>query len=780
VDDALHAQVPGPEPNRPGPSVPVGTTRSGDSEREQKLAVLLDRLQGEAGALGTAGAWAACLSTAARLPGESFANIVLVTARQPGATMVRGYEAWREAGRQVIRGEQGIEIFSAPRSPAGSTCRQQEAEPGAPSWREATRVAYVWDIAQTSGPPAAATGALLAAPGEVPAGLCNGLRWLARREGYAVEQEQGAPADGVTFWTPRRIRVPPGPADARMAWALAHQLGHVLAEHASLHQPGETTSGTACCGVRKAVADAVAFIIFTRYGIPAPHQPESPAAWAGTDPRAQPAAAILGAGERVTAAAARIASHLDTILPGGAPAPSQAAETAPASLQAPRGKHEAVTARHLPARPAQPPEPDERAVGILRYAGEFYAGLLDGSWVPAYLRSRGIGEDAARTWQIGCAPASWTTLTDHLRAAGYTDQEIEAAGLARTSSRGTLIDHFRDRVILPVRDPHGRIAGFTGRARPGSPAEVPKYINSPQTSLYRKGDLLFGLWEARRALTSGAVPVMVEGPFDAIAVTIAGAGHYAGLAPCGTALTDRQVFLLRRSCDLASTQVLVAFDGDPAGRKAAIRAFGLLRPATSALASARLAGRDPAQILQESGPQALREVLATGTEPLLGVVTDAEIARWDNRMGDTEGPFRAMRAAAGVLAGLLPASAARHLRQITAGTELAAFDDQFRPAPLTRLPEIARALPADTSREVVRLANRLGFTASDILIEVANAMTRQAGRPGGRGQASAARLAAAGFPNPPLETRAEETPAVEPERAYGRSKAGSLRQQSAR
>ena len=751
--------------------------------------MLRDRLQAEAGALGTAGAWAACLRTAARLPGESFANILLICARQPGATVVKGYEAWREAGRQVIRGEQGIEIFSAPRSRAGGARRQREAEPAAPAWREATRVAYVWDIAQTSGPPPVSRAALPAAPGEVPAGLYDGLRWLARREGYAVEQEQGAPADGVTFWTPRRIRVPPGLADAEAAWALAHQIGHVLTDGTSLHQPGETTSGTACSGVREAEAVAVAFIIFTRYGIPAPRQPASPAAWAGTDPRAQPAAAILAVGERITAAAARIASHLDTILPGRAPAPGQAAEAAPAPPQAPRrGGREAVTAHRPPAPPEEPPEPNERAVSILRDAGAFYAGLLDGSWAPAYLRSRGIGEDAARTWQIGCAPASWTALTDHLREAecadeeeaGYGDEEIEAAGLARPSSRGTLIDHFRDRVMLPVRDPHGRIAGFTGRARPGSPAEAPKYINSPQTGLYRKGDLLFGLWEARQALASGAVPVIVEGPFDAIAVTIAGAGRYAGLAPCGTALTERQVTLLRQSCDLTGTGVLVAFDDDPAGRKAAIRAFGLLRPATSALASARLAGRDPAQILQESGPQVLREALATGTEPLLGVVVDAEIARWGNRMGDTEGPLRAMRAAAGVLAGHLPASTVGRLRQVTAGIELTAFDDQFRPAALPQLPGIASALPADTGREVVRLADRLGFTASDVLIEVANAVTRQAARPGGRGPATAARLAAAGFPAPPLETRAEGTPAVEPQRDGRHRKTGIPRQQPAR
>jgi DNA primase len=530
----------------------------------------------------------------------------------------------------------------------------------------------------------------------------------------------------------------------------------VLADGASPHQPGETTSGAACSGVRKAEADAVAFIIFARYSIPAPRLPASPATWAGTDPRAQPAAVILAVGERITAAAARIASHLDTNLPGHARRAPVAAQPAPP----PR---EAATPRRPPASPAHPPRPDAGAAGILRDAGALYASLLAGSWVPAYLRSRGIGEDSSGTWQIGYAPAGWTTLTDHLRTAGHADEEIEAAGLARRSSRGTLIDHFRDRVMLPVRDPAGQIAGFTARARPGAPEKVPKYINSPATSIYQKGSLLFGLWETRQALAAGAVPVIVEGPFDAIAVSAAGAGRYAGLAPCGTALTDRQVILLRQSCDLAGAGALVAFDDDPAGRKAAVRAFGLLRPAVSALASARLAGRDPAQILQESGPQALRETLATATEPLLDVVVDAEIAQWENRLADTEGPLRAVRAAAIVLARLLPPATASQLQQITAGTELSAIDDQLEHAALPQLPGIARALPADTSRQIVRLADRLGFTASEVLIEIANAVTRQSSRPSSRGPA-AALLAGADFPAAPLETPAD-VPAAGPERA---------------
>jgi hypothetical protein len=131
------------------------------------------------------------------------------------------------------------------------------------------------------------------------------------------------------------------------------------------------------------------------------------------------------------------------------------------------------------------------------------------------------------------------------------------------------------------------------------------------------------------------------------------------------------------------------------------------------------------------------------------------------------------------LAGLLPADAAGNLRKITAGTQLAAYDDQYRHIPLPQLPGIARALPADMSREVVRLASRLGFTASDILIEIANAVTRQTASPGA-GPATVARLAAAGFPDTPTEMRTEHAPAAEPEGARRHRKTGSPRQQPAR
>jgi DNA primase len=208
--------------------------------------------------------------------------------------------------------------------------------------------------------------------------------------------------------------------------------------------------------------------------------------------------------------------------------------------------------------------------------------------------------------------------------------------------------------MLPVHDQRGNIAGFVGRARPGTPPEVPKYLNSPETGSYQKGSLLFGLHQARDRLARGATPVIVEGPFDAIAVTVADPGRHAGLAPCGTALTSKQAAILAQAADLGSTGVLVAFDDDQAGRKAAVRAYDILRTVSGRLQSAVLSGKDPAEILQTEGPAALRTILRDQVQPLSAVVIDAHLAPWERRLHDPEGPLLAMRSSATFIAGLLP------------------------------------------------------------------------------------------------------------------------------
>jgi DNA primase len=704
-------------------------------DRQARLAALRTRLQDMAQQIRTAEDWERTLRAAAQLAGESWANILLISSRIPAATVVKGYQAWRAAGRQVNRDETGTEIFAGPHQQVRTRRGDQEGDAPNLGWRDADRVTYVWDLSQTSGQPLLRRPAISSASPKVPPGLWDSLCWLARREGFAVEREPGCPADGTTLWAARRIRILPGLAPGEAVWALAHQLGHVLLHNTTAAPPDASTSF--CQGVRKAEADSVAFITCIRHGVPVECDFSSPQTWAGTDPRAQPGAAILAAGERITAAAATISGYL---------APSRVETN---ELKAP------------PPALALQPEPDSTIEAILLDAETFYAGRLAGSWVPAYLSKRGITAAAMTEWCIGYAPGGWTALTSHLRRLGHPDDAIQAAGLARVSSRGTLIDHFRDRVMLPVHDEHGKLAGFIGRARPGTGPDVPKYMNSPATSTYQKGDLLFGLHHARDHLARGATPVIVEGPFDAIAVTHADPGRFAGPAPCGTALTTRQAEALHRAAGLDRAGVLVAFDDDAAGRKAAIRAYDVLRGFSDRLQSVTLAGRDPAEILETEGPLALLAVLRDRTQPLSAVVIDTRIDSWQRRLRDSEGPLLAMRSVATVIASLLPPEAAQAIRQITGNKELDTLDEQMRPVANPELPAIARALPADTAYQITRTAERLGFTDySDVLAEVANAVTRRAGHPKGIPPEAAPKLANAGFPHPPLAIQRRTDPPV--------------------
>jgi DNA primase len=533
--------------------------------------------------------------------------------------------------------------------------------------------------------------------------------------------------------------------------------------------------------VRKAEADSVAWITCARHGITPVGGLPYPASWAGTDPRAQPAAAILAAGHRITTAAARITGHTVRILHGDEPVPSLTASPRPATQTARPGAGQPGTVIAQASTPvtkpaASPPRPDAAILRALADAQAFYTRQLTGSWAPAYLHTRGITPAAIRDWRIGYAPGGWTTLTGHLRRLGHHDDVIQAAGLATRSSRGTLIDRFRDRIMLPVHDAGGTLAGFTGRASPDAGAEVPKYLNSPETAAYKKSHLLFGLHQARPALAQGAVPVIAEGPFDAIAVTIADPGQLAGLSPCGTALTSQQATLLSQAADLARTAIIVAFDSDTAGRKAAIRAHGILRPLAGNLQSAVLEGKDPAEILQRDGPQALRSVLHERRQPLSALLIDASIEQWERRLHDIDGPLLAMRATATLIASLLPDGTANQIRDITAGRELQTTDDMLRPLDNPEIPQIAAILPADTTYQVVRAAAKLGFDTTDVLAEVANAATRGTASPGhqpparhpGQGrspadpQPGAARLASTSFPGPPLDAHPSPAPATTP------------------
>ena len=167
----------------------------------------------------------------------------------------------------------------------------------------------------------------------------------------------------------------------------------------------------------------------------------------------------------------------------------------------------------------------------------------------------------------------WTRLVDHLHRHGVTDQEMLTAGVATRARTGRLIDRFRDRIIFPITNHDGEVLGFVGRRHPDhsdSPLAGPKYLNTAETPLFYKGAQLFGA----QNLSPGQIPVIVEGPIDAIAVTLAGDGRYIGVAPLGTSLTDEQATQLAHH----GIDPIVATDADVPGQVAAERAFWHLTP----------------------------------------------------------------------------------------------------------------------------------------------------------------------------------------------------------
>ena len=298
-------------------------------------------------------------------------------------------------------------------------------------------------------------------------------------------------------------------------------------------------------------------------------------------------------------------------------------------------------------------------------ATRFYCDRTPGSWVPRYLEARGFGAAVQARWHAGYAPASWDALTRHLRALGYPDELIERAGLARQSQQGSLIDVFRDRAVLPIRSTTGTVTGFIGRARDTRIAGAPKYLNTPRTCLYDKGRLLFGLCEARAALAAGARPVIVEGPFDAIAVTTAGQERFAGAGTCGTAVTAQHIAALAQVTDLRAVGAVVGFDPDFAGRRAAVRAYHLLRTFTDKLDVLELEdGQDPAGVLANHGPAALAETLASRTRPLADVVIDNEVGRWSRWLCYPEGQVHALHAAARLIAAMPPSHVGRQVARL--------------------------------------------------------------------------------------------------------------------
>jgi len=276
------------------------------------------------------------------------------------------------------------------------------------------------------------------------------------------------------------------------------------------------------------------------------------------------------------------------------------------------------------AVPAASPD-DEEVFDALADAHAFYRSQVRGSWVPDHLNRRNLYPQLEPAG-IGYAPDGWTTLTAALHRRGHTPSALEAAGLARRTSAGRLVDVFRDRLMVPLTDAGGQLVGFTGRRAPTAGDDIPKYLNSPAGPVFSKHQVLYGLAEDADRLRRGAMPVLVEGPLDRLAVT-QGSRTLAvvGVAPCGTALTADQVAALIAVTGLRRP-IAVALDPDPAGRAATLRGWQLLTSAgaTHLRHVALPDGQDPADLIRQGRGDQLRTAI-TRHRPLAIAVADHRI-----------------------------------------------------------------------------------------------------------------------------------------------------------
>lgn len=288
----------------------------------------------------------------------------------------------------------------------------------------------------------------------------------------------------------------------------------------------------------------------------------------------------------------------------------------------------------------------------------FYRGLLldqYAGWPRQHLASRGLGyvlEPSSR-WAVGYAPRGWTVLVEHLGRLGFRVDELDASGLATRTHRGHQVDRFRDRIVVPIRDASGSPVAFVGRARSNVASRVPRYLNSPATAVYRKGEILLGLGDQLRELRAGAVPVVVEGPTDLLAVgATAGLARsgFAVVAACGSSLTTDHATALRRAS--SSDVVVVATDSDRAGMRAAARAYGVLRREFAQVRSPCLpSGADPADVLRTGGAAILKDAL-TRARPLAHRLIEEEVRDSNPILDHLGGRLGTLRAVAPLVAQL--------------------------------------------------------------------------------------------------------------------------------
>jgi len=255
-----------------------------------------------------------------------------------------------------------------------------------------------------------------------------------------------------------------------------------------------------------------------------------------------------------------------------------------------------------------------RLIAANAAAAEFYAAALESDEAaPArqYLTERNFDAEAARHFGCGFAPSGWDSLTKHLQRKGFEFKELEAAGLSRQGRHGPM-DRFHHRLLWPIRTSAGEVIGFGARRLFDDDPMEAKYINTPETLLYKKSSVMFGIDLAKRDIAKGHQAVVVEGYTDVMAMHLAGVT--TAVASCGTAFGDEHLGMLRRLMmddNWYRGELIFVFDGDEAGQAAALKAFdGDQQVAGKSFVAVAADGMDPCELRLSSGDNALRDLVA--------------------------------------------------------------------------------------------------------------------------------------------------------------------------
>ena len=291
----------------------------------------------------------------------------------------------------------------------------------------------------------------------------------------------------------------------------------------------------------------------------------------------------------------------------------------------------------------------KRLIEAHKGASEYYQAQLatpEAHTGREFLTARGFESEICATFSVGYAPKGWDALTKHLRKSGFSDQELLAGGLVSQGNRG-VYDRFRGRLVWPIRELGGDVIGF-GARKLYDDDEGPKYLNTPETPIYKKSQVLYGLDIAKRLVSKEQQAVIVEGYTDVMAAHLAGVG--TAVATCGTAFGSDHIRVLRRILmddDRMRGHVIFTFDGDAAGQKAALRAFEEDQKFVSqTFVAVEPGGLDPCDLRLQQGDAAVRALIESRV-PLFEFAIKTVLNSYD--LNTSEGRIAALQESAPII-----------------------------------------------------------------------------------------------------------------------------------